>query len=171
MMLTPTRKNDPAAALEITHDLIPREFALQEAALNAYHRLKLTDQAKWVNNKAKNHSILRHLKFLKNTDMKGTGTRTDTETIAEDIEDKNYWVTISNKKGKSKPIPQLNVYADRSKTKQGAGSGYVILSGKDKVIQTQSINLTGEASIFQAELIAIQEAATHLYRHENTHNL
>ena len=53
--------------------------------------------------------------------------------------------------------------------KQGAGSGYVILSGKDRELNTQSINLTGEASIFQAELIAIQEAAKHLYTHEDTH--
>ena len=54
------------------------------------------------------------------------------------------------------------MYTDGSKTKQGAGLGYVILSEKDKVQHTQSINLTGEASIFQAELIAIQEAAKHL---------
>ena len=75
------------------------------------------------------------------------------ETIIESNEDKN---------------SQLNVYTGGSKTKQGAGSIYVILSGKDRVLNTQSINLTGEASIFQAELIAIQEAAKHLYTHEDT---
>ena len=84
------------------------------------------------------------------------------------IGDKNYWITINNKTGKTKPISsQINVYTDGSKTKQGAGSGYVMLSGKDRVLHTQSINLTGEASIFQAELIAIREAANHLYKHEN----
>ena len=62
--------------------------------------------------------------------------------------------------------PQINMYTDRSKTKQGAGSGYVILSGKDRVQNTQSINLTEEASIFQVELIAIQEAAKHLNTHK-----
>ena len=60
------------------------------------------------------------------------------------------------------------MYTDGSKTKQGAGSGYVILSGKDRVLSTRSINLTGEASIFQAELITIQEAAKHLYTHKDT---
>ena len=90
----------------------------------------------------------------------------------ENIKDKNYWITINNKKGRTKPIPsQINVYTDGSKTEQGAGSGYVILSGKEVVLHTQSINLTGEASIFQAELIAIQEAATHLYTHEDTQGL
>ena len=171
-MLTPTRKNAPIAALEIIHDLIPLELALQETALNAYHRLKLMTQASWTNNKVKNHSLFLHLKFLKTTDGQATGLCQDTETILESIKEKNYWITINNKKGKTKPIPsQLNVYTDRSKTNQGAGSRYVILSGKDRVLNTQSINLTGEASIFQAELIAIQEAAKHLYTHEDTQGL
>ena len=70
---------------------------------------------------------------------------------------------VDNKKGKTKPIPsQLNVYMDGSKTRQGAGSGYVILKGKGDVLHTLSINLTGDPSIFQSELIAIQEEARHL---------
>ena len=168
MMLTPTRKNAPTAALEIIHDLIPLELALQETALNAYHRLKLATQASWTNSKAINLSLIPHLKFLKSKDAQATGLHQDTETILESIEDKKYWITINNKTGKTKPVPsQINVYTDGSKTKQGAGSRYVILSGKDVVLNTQSLNLTGEASLFQAELIAIQEAAKHLYMHED----
>ena len=75
MMLTPTRKNAPTAALEIIHDLIPLELALQETALNANHRLKLATHASWTNNKAKNLSLIPHLKFLKITDAQATGTR------------------------------------------------------------------------------------------------
>ena len=172
MMLAPTRKNAPTTALEIFHDIIPLELALQETALNAYHRLKLATQASWTNKKAKNLSLIPHLIFFKITDAQATGTRQDTETIAENIKDKNYWVTINNKKGKTIPIPsQINVYTDGSKTKQGAGSGYVILSGKDRLLNTQSINLKGEASIFQAELISIQEAAKYLYKQEDTQGL
>ena len=70
--------------------------------------------------------------------ISATGLRQDTETIVESIEDKNYWIMINNKKGKTKPIPsQINVYTDGRKTKQGAGSGYVILSGKDRVSNTE----------------------------------
>ena len=169
MMLTPTRKNAPTAALEIIHDLIPLELALQETALNAYHRLKLMTQATWTNKRAKNVSLVPHLKFLKHTDIIATGARLDTETIMESIEDKNYWVTINSRKGRAKPIPsQINVYTDGSKTKQGSGAGYVIMSGKDRVLHTQSINLTENASIFQAELIAIKEAALYLQNNEDT---
>ena len=52
--------------------------------------------------------------------------------------------------------------------KKGASSGYVILKGKGDVLHTQSISLTGHASIFQAELIAIQEAAEHLTVNKDT---
>ena len=172
MMLTPTRKNAPTAALEIIHDLIPLELALQETALNTYYRLKLVTQSTWTDKKAKNQSLKPHLGFLKRIGDVATGARSDTESILENIEDKNYWITIDSKKGKAKPIPsQLNVYTDGSKTKQGAGSGYVMLKGKGDVLHTQSINLTGDASIFQAELIAIQEAAKHLTVHEDTWGL
>ena len=113
--------------------------------------------------------MIPHLKFLKTEDAQATGLGQDRETIIENIKDKNYWITINNKKGKTKPLPsQLNVYTDGSKTKQGAGSGYVILSRKDRVLNTRSINLTGEASIFLAELNAIQEAAKQLYTQEDT---
>ena len=129
-------------------------------------------QATWTGNKAKNHSAIPHLKFLKNIDKIATGTRMDMETITENIKDKSYWISISNKKGKAKPMPsQINAYTDGSKTKQGAGSGYVMMKGKDNVLQTQSINLTGVASIFQAELIAIQEAAEYLRLNEHNQGL
>ena len=60
MMLTPTRKNAPTAALEIIHDLIP----------------------------------------LKTTNAPAKGLSLDTETIIENIEDRNYWIVI--KKGQNK---------------------------------------------------------------------
>ena len=63
------------------------------------------------------------------------------------------------------------MYTDGSKTKQGAGAGYVILSGKDRVLNTRSLNLSGVASIFQVESIAIQGAAKQLYTQEDTQGL
>ena len=94
--------------------------------------------AAWTDIKVKKRSLIPHLKFLKTTDTQATGLRLDTETIMENIEDKNYWITIISKKGKTKPITlQINVYTDGSKTKQGVGSRYLILSGKDNVLQTE----------------------------------
>ena len=46
-----------------------------------------------------------------------------------------------------------------------------MLRGKCDVLHTQSINLTQDASIFQTELILIQEAAEHLTVNEDTWGL
>ena len=65
-----------------------------------------------------------------------TGARSDTESILENIENKNYWISIDSKK--TKPIPShLNAYMDGSKSKQGACSSYVILKGKGDVLHTE----------------------------------
>ena len=67
-------------------------------------------------------------------------------------------------------MEQINIYTDGSKTKQGAGAGYVVMKGKDTLLHAESINLTGNASIFQAELLAIQAAAVHMLTREDTYN-
>ena len=78
-----------------------------------------------------------HLGFLKHIGNLATGAQSHIKSILENIEDKNYWITIDNKNGKKRPIPsQLNVYTNGSKTKQGAGSGYIILKGKGDVLHT-----------------------------------
>ena len=84
LLRTPTWKNAPTAALEIIHDIIPLELALQETAINAYHRLKLMKQVSWINNKVKNRCLIPHLKFLKTADAQTTGLRQDTETIIKE---------------------------------------------------------------------------------------
>ena len=56
----------------------------------------------------------------------------------------------------------------------GTGAGFVIMKGKHSIQHAESINIRQEASIFQAELIAIQEAVTFLnkyVRHEIYKNI
>ena len=163
MMLTPTRKKAPTAALEIIHDLMPLELFIEENALRTYCRLQLHKQSDWTTRKQKNASFLPHLKYLKKNAEEALGGITDQDSTYEIIEDKQYIVTIDSIKGVKKPIlAQLNVYTDGSKTGQGAGAGFVIIAGKDKIQYTKSINLDDKASIFQAELIAITEAANYI---------
>ena len=51
--------------------------------------------------KAKKQSLKPHLGFLKRIGDVATGARSDTKSILENIEDKNYWITLDNKKGKT----------------------------------------------------------------------
>ena len=65
---------------------------------------------------------------------------------------------INEKKGRKGPqLSQINVYTDGSKNRTGTGAGYVIMIGKNKLIASDSISLNKEASIFQAEAIAIEK--------------
>ena len=59
------------------------------------------------------------------------------------------------------------MFTDGSKTDTGVGAGYVIMKGKNTVIQAESIRLRKDASIFQAEAVAVQQAAAFLYNHFN----
>ena len=55
----------------------------------------------------------------------------------------------------------MTVYTDGSKTEYGVGSGYVVYN-KGKRIQTHSSKLTDTTTVFQAEIMAINEAAEYL---------
>ena len=89
------------------------------------------------------------------------GHQEDEETIFEYTENKNHSITIDQNKGRKKPnLSEINIYMGGSKTKLGAGSGFVIMKGKSRLIHTQSINLPTTATIFQAELRTIREACS-----------
>ena len=101
-----------------------------------------------------------HLQFLRMVTTAALGHVGDHDTTMDNIEDKQYAVQFDNIRGRQKPtITQLNIYTEGSKTKQGVGACFVIIDGKDTAIYMESINLGQNWSIFQAQLIAIQEAA------------
>ena len=56
---------------------------------------------------------------------------------------------------------EITVYTDGSKTEYGVGSGYVVYN-KGKQLQTHSSKLTDITTVFQAEIMAINEAADYL---------
>ena len=97
---------------------------------------------------------MQHLKYWLTMGSKSLGHQEDEESIFEYINHKEYSVRIDNIKGRNRPTTsEINICTDRSKPKLGAGSGFVILGNK---------NLPWSATIFQAELIAIREACSHV---------
>ena len=56
---------------------------------------------------------------------------------------------------------EITVYTDGSKTEYGVGSGYVVYN-KGKRLQTHSSKLTDTTTVFQAKILAINEAADYL---------
>ena len=75
------------------------------------------------------------------------------------MESKNYTVKQDNLQKEEMLLTetQVNIYTDGSKTCNHVGSGFVIYI-KGKIIAESSIKLSYNASVFQAEVVAIREA-------------
>ena len=71
---------------------------------------------------------------------------------------------------KKRPIEtQYNIYTDGSKTENHVGAGFTIMHNKQE-ITSSSIKLSPNATVFQAEILAIKEAAvalTDMIEHNN----
>ena len=164
-LMTPLRHKTPTAALEIINNLPPLELYLDEMGLSTFCRLKLAEKTGWITAYKKKTKLKfrPHLKHWMTQADEALQHIEDEETTHEHIGNKNYHINISAIKGRKKPtLAEVNIYTDGSKTGLGAGAGFVIMKGKHQIIYTQSINLSTTATIFQAELIAIKEAATHI---------
>ena len=157
LMTVPVRQGTPTMAMEIINNYVPLELHLDEIGLNTFCRLKLATHTSWIqDNRRKKLKFTPHLKHWLTMSSDALGHQEDEESIFEHIDQKTYTIKIDNIKGRKKPTTsEINIYTDGSKTKLGAGSGYVILGNKNRVIHTQSINLPSTATIFQADLIAI----------------
>ena len=94
---------------------------------------------------------------------------TATDSINERNMHNNYHIIIDEAAGCLKPkLSQINVFTDGSKTKQGVGAGFIVMRGKQQVVTTESITLNKEATVFQAEAVAIERAARFLINHSET---
>jgi ribonuclease HI len=62
---------------------------------------------------------------------------------------------------KTRPKWSITIYPDGSKTDEGVGAGYVVISD-DQIIHSSSYKLPYYTSVFQAELFALLEAAKYI---------
>ena len=66
-----------------------------------------------------------------------------------------------------KPVhAELNIYTDGSKMANKVGSGFVVIKS-NKVVMTKSFRLPDHCTVFQAEIMAIKQAACYLMEEEN----
>lgn len=75
---------------------------------------------------------------------------------------KNYKVNIESLSNTGPPVhSQVNILTDGSKTDEHVGSGYVMYYNNNE-IAFESIRLSEEISVYQAEVLAIKMAADNL---------
>ena len=80
------------------------------------------------------------------------------------INERNYKVDMSSLKHFTKPIQtEVNIYTDGSKTEEHVGAGFIIYH-KGKASQFDNYRLSPNATVFQAEVVAIREAVKAILR-------
>ena len=166
MMMVPARRSTPTKALEIINNLMPLDLFLHNQAVKAYNRHKKEYKLDWEGRNPNRPTLVGHRLFWANLSNRLLGKLEATDTIVPKVLENDFKVIIDDDQGREKPkLSQINVFTDGSKSDTGVGAGYVVMKGKHTVIQAESIRLSKDASIFQAEAIAVQQAAAFLYNH------
>ena len=157
MMMAPARRSTPTKALELINNLQPLEIFLHTQSIQAYNRQKSNYPLNWTGRNPKFPTLIGHRLFWLNLSYKMLRGIEITDVVNTKEPVKMYYIKIDNEKGRVKPkLAQINIFTDGSKTGQGTGAGLVIMKGSNTVIYNESIKLNDEATVFQAEAIAIE---------------
>ena len=140
------------------YNIIPLDLHLTETGLKTYLRLKSQlDQPKHTT------KLQSHLDYWECLQISAEPLWQADDSCHEALWFKQYSVNLDSFNGSKKHITpsEITVYTDGSKTDYGVGSGYVVYN-KGERIQTHSSKLTDTTTVFQAEIMAINEAADYL---------
>ena len=158
-MIVPIRHTTPRHSLEVIFDLIPLDIQGTYEALASLTRQELALTQTWIGTNPKCSTYIGHRRYWydKRNEMLGYSVRlSDREKGI--LTNKNYTVDTKSMNTKTAPTPtQINIYTDGSQTPFHVGAGYTIqLMGTE--IHSNSIKLSENTTVFQAEIIAIREA-------------
>ena len=159
--MAPIRRSTPQASLEIMFDLTPIELLIEQMGVASFIRTRSHLQPfadtpnghlnKWA-------TIVESLNLQDNTVMIES-TTTLNRPYNVNI------VSLTNDTKKYIAYSEYTAYTDGSKIDNKTGAG-IIIYNKKKLIYKQSYSLPSEASIFQAELEAIRQAASFFNRNK-----
>ena len=165
-------KSAPTKALEICSDLSPLPLFIKQTAVST--AVRLMDWKKWIHQPVRGRgTFFNHSIFISNL-MKGK--------IDFSIPRDRIGSSLSPfKPFKSLILPReealcldsivgsssIRIYTDGSKTGNGSGAGYIIYIPVHPFTISDSIPLNSEATVFQAEIRAVKQAADCLYSYPN----
>ena len=159
--MAPIRRSTPQASLEIMFDVTPIELLIEQTGAASFMRTKshlhtYTDIPNGHLNKwAK---IVEKLNLQEETDI------IENKTSLNRPYNVNI-VSLTNDTKKYIRHSEYTAYTDGSKINDKTGAGIIIYK-QNEIIYRQSYSLPGSASIFQAELEAIRQAAAFFNRHK-----
>ena len=158
-------RSTPTSALEVMLDIMPLHLHCLREGLAARIRLDPILELDWNGtNENKTHSTS-HLRFW-NTQMDLCKISADLTDACSQVKwSAGFTVNRDSFDGKPKhrTRTQYNIYTDGSRHSEQTGAGYVIYKGKGQVCE-DSLRLPDHATVFQAEIAAVQAAAEALTR-------
>ena len=160
--MAPIRRSTPQASMEIMFDLMPIELLIEQMGTASFIRTRahlqtFADTQKGHLNKWA--QIVNLLDIQEETDVI-ENTTTLNRPYNVNI------VSLTNDTKKYILHSEYTAYTDGSKIDNKTGAGIVIYK-KNEIIYRQSYSLPDKASIFQAELEAIRQAAAFFNRNKS----
>ena len=156
-------RSTPTAALEISMDILPLHLFCVQEALLARVRLDSVLEFGWHGTSHTKLHATSHMKFLNdNLDTFGISPG-GSDGCNRLVWHKEYKIDRESFSGhaKHRKRSQYNVYTDGSKLEGQTGAGLVVYKGRNE-ISNEQYRLPEGTTVFQAEIAAIERAATTL---------
>ena len=163
--LMPLRYSTPTAGLQVVCNLMPVHLRMAELGLKTYLRVKNISKPIW-DEIGTNNGKFGHLLMCKK-DLSNLGIT----LVEEDRDnflniDRKYIVDLDSKRfGLPHYDSTLKCYTDGSRMNGKTGYGYIISDG-DYIMKESNGFIGDNASVFQAEITAIQQACLELSKFE-----
>ncbi len=163
LAIAKVHRSTPTKGMEMIYNLQPLEFFLEEQAVKAYHRVSKSVKANWLNP----GSQLGHVNRLgKKADLLKFPDNFVERKIFVRQWSKHYYVDLNfdrTRHDSNENLTNVYVYTDGSHIDGRSGWGFVVKQGKRGSYTTRCGYLGLNASVYQAELEAIRQAASYLY--------
>ena len=152
-------RSTPSRLLEVMLDVMPLDLFCKMTALNSYVRLRNILQFEWSGRKACKRYAVSHMRYWTDLAEQLGLDLSLIDSCQETSENRGYKVNNKPTGKKHLVMSQLNVFTDGSKMGHKVGAGYVIYHFR-KPLREEKFSLPDNSTVFQAELLAIKEAAT-----------
>jgi ribonuclease HI len=153
-------RSTPSRALELIYDVLPLTLAIKQAGALSYLRLRRDINIDWDGKFLGCKDRVSHLKYWEDLIVELDLPREIDEDLGGN-EEILYNVNRASLSGEKKYLTQsqYTAYTDGSKGEKGTGAGFIIYKEGKREKFEEMVKLPDYASVFQAEVVAIQSAA------------
>ena len=153
-------KSTPTAALEVMLDVAPLHLFCMQEALAARIRLRDVVGIEWDGLANRKTHAISHLRHWENIMDSHRLVPEDTDQCSTTLRDPKFRINNDSFTGaaKHRTTSQFNIYTDGSRHNGHTGAGFTI-THNNRELASASYRLPDHATVFQAEVTAVEQAA------------